>query len=110
MFAYFNTNYYSIVEIGNGVLLKVVGKGIMAMKTSSSSRYVLKVLLVPEISQNLLYVGQLVNDNYTLLFKNRSCTIYSPTGECLIIVAMKKKWFLIDSNNICLTAFEDSSC
>ncbi|EOY10183.1 Uncharacterized protein TCM_025551 [Theobroma cacao] len=61
--------------------------------------YVKIVLLVLEITQNLLNVGQMVDDGYELLFKDHSCKIYDPRDKYLMTVAMKRNCFPIDFND-----------
>ncbi|EOY21703.1 Uncharacterized protein TCM_013805 [Theobroma cacao] len=56
----------SKVKIGNGVYLDAVGRGTVGIYTSSGLRYVHDVLLIPGIVQNLLSVGQMLENNYEL--------------------------------------------
>ncbi|XP_062118483.1 uncharacterized protein LOC133832115 [Humulus lupulus] len=48
------------VKIGNGDFKEAVGKGSIAIDTKKGKRYINDVLLVPNIDQNLLSVGQMI--------------------------------------------------
>ncbi|EOY08837.1 Uncharacterized protein TCM_024078 [Theobroma cacao] len=90
LFSELDTDHCSSVKIGNGFILNAVGKGTVAIQTTSGTRYVLNVLLVPEITQNLLSVGQLVDEDYMLVFKNNACTVYDPSAVYMMSVPMHK--------------------
>lgn len=64
------------MKIGNGVHLKILDIGIVAIETPSSTKYLTNVYYVPEVNQNLLSVCQLVDNHYALLFKDKYCTIF----------------------------------
>ncbi|EOY17849.1 Copia-like retrotransposable element, putative [Theobroma cacao] len=88
LFSELDTDHCSSVKIGNGLILDAVGKGTVAIQTASGTRYVLNVLLVSEITHNLLSVGQLVDEDYMLVFKNNACTVYEPSGVYIMSVPM----------------------
>nr|GMC71630.1 Retrovirus-related Pol polyprotein from transposon RE1 [Ipomoea batatas] len=50
----------SKVKIGNGVFLPIKGKGTVAIQSLTGVKYISNVLYVPDIDQNLLSVGQLI--------------------------------------------------
>nr|GMD97910.1 Retrovirus-related Pol polyprotein from transposon TNT 1-94 [Ipomoea batatas] len=50
----------SKVKIGNGVFLPIKGKGTVAIQSLIGVKYISNVLYVPDIDQNLLNVGQLI--------------------------------------------------
>ncbi|XP_048139602.1 uncharacterized protein LOC125316165 [Rhodamnia argentea] len=52
------------VRIGNGEYLEVKGKGIVAIESCLGTKLVSDVMYVPEIDQNLLSVGQLVEKGF----------------------------------------------
>nr|GMD97106.1 Retrovirus-related Pol polyprotein from transposon RE1 [Ipomoea batatas] len=54
------------------------------------------VMLVPEISQNLLSVRQLLEKGYSVIFKNNMCFITDSCGAELFYVKMKYKSFCLD--------------
>ena len=73
-------SYKSKVKIGNGDLVDVKGKGVVAIETPIGIKYISNVQFVPEISQSLLSVGQMLEKNYSLHFQNTSCTVVDNVG------------------------------
>ena len=88
-------SYKSKVKIGNGDLVNVKGKGVVAVETPIGIKYISDVLFVPKISQSLLSVGQMLKKNYSLHFQNMSCTIVDSVGCKLMTVKMRDKSFPI---------------
>ncbi|KAJ8643914.1 hypothetical protein MRB53_005662 [Persea americana] len=58
----------SKVKIRNGASLAVKGKGIVAIEGHTGLKLISNVLYVPDINQNLLSVGQLLEKGYKVLF------------------------------------------
>lgn len=58
----------SKVRVGNGKYIAVKGKGTVAISTCSGTKFISDVLYVPEIDQNLLSVGQLIEKVYKVVF------------------------------------------
>jgi len=50
----------SKVKIGNGEFISIKGKGTIAIESCSSTKIIIDVLYVPDINQNMLSVGQLL--------------------------------------------------
>ena len=88
--------FYSKVRVGNGELVEVKGKGVIAIETPSSTKYISDVLFVPSISQNLLSVGQMLEKKYSLSFGNMKCTIFDPTRSEVMSITMKDKSFPVE--------------
>jgi predicted aspartyl protease len=61
----------SKVRIGNGAYLTVKGKRTVAIKDNTGLKLISDVLYVPEINQNLLSVGQLLEKGYKVLFEDK---------------------------------------
>ena len=57
------------------------GKGIISVKTKKGTKYVNDVLFVPKLNQNLLSVGQLVENGYRLHFEDGGCTIFDKINK-----------------------------
>ena len=88
------------------------GKGLAAIKTVSGTKLLKNVLYVPNIEQNLMSVGQLVGDGFSLLFKDSLCVIRDCKGVELVTVAMKNKSFplyLDESSHFAHISIEDQS-
>jgi hypothetical protein len=84
------------VRIGNGEHIPVKGKGTVAITSYSSTKNLTDVLYVPEINQNLLNVGQLLEKGFKVIFEDKNCIIKDPTGQEMFKVKMKSKSFSFD--------------
>ena len=70
-------------------LKKYTEKGVIVVETPSGTKFISNILFVPEISQNLLSVGQMLENHYALHFEDKSFIIYDPLGNELMTVKMK---------------------
>ncbi|KAK3037133.1 hypothetical protein RJ639_031020 [Escallonia herrerae] len=66
----------SHIIMGNGSIVKAKGKGTIAIQAKEATKYIRDVLLVPDLEQNLLSVGQLVEHGYMVHFEDNGCKIY----------------------------------
>jgi len=98
-------SFFSKVVIGNGQHVEVKDKGVVAVETLSGIKYISDVLFVPEINQSLLSVGQMMEKNYSLHFKDMKCTIFYPSGSKLMIVGMSGKSFPVEWKKTSLHVF-----
>lgn len=101
-------SYNSRVKIGSGEFLEVKGKGEISVETPAGTKLISEVLYVPDIDQNLLSVGQMLEKQYSLLFKNKTCTIMDPAGNELMQVKMKDRSFSLRWNKLNAHAFSSS--
>jgi hypothetical protein len=65
-------------------------KGITGLKLISN------VLYVPEINQNLLSIGQLLEKRYKVLFENNFCLITDAQNREVFKVQMESKSFALN--------------
>ncbi|XP_061352342.1 uncharacterized protein LOC133297245 [Gastrolobium bilobum] len=72
---------------------EIKGKGTVAITSCSGTKFIPDVLFVPEIQQNLLSVGQLIEKGFKVLFKNRVCLIHDENGKEIIKAKMRGKSF-----------------
>ena len=79
----------SQVKMGNGAVVQAKGKGTIAVETKKGTRYISDVLLVPDLEQNLLSVGQMIEHGYVVHFENDSCMIYEKGGSKQVIANIK---------------------
>ncbi|XP_016669911.2 uncharacterized protein [Gossypium hirsutum] len=86
----------SKVNIGNGEYLEVKGRGIVAIESYAGTKLISDVLFVPEIDQNLLSVGQLVEKRFKVMFEEGMCLILDSSGNELFMIKMKKKRFSLN--------------
>ncbi|KAK2978752.1 hypothetical protein RJ640_013027 [Escallonia rubra] len=64
------------IIMGNGSIVKEKCKGTVAIQAKEATTYIRDVLLVPDLEQNLLSVGQLVEHGYMVYFEDNGCKIY----------------------------------
>lgn len=91
------------VKLGDDREIKVEGKGVVALKTSSGHiKHIQEVQYVPHLAHNLLSVGQLLTSGHSIIFDNDMCVIKDKeTGLQLACVHMTlNKMFPLDVNNV----------
>ena len=93
IFKELDKGYASKVKVGNGQYVDIKGKGTVAVETQSGTKIIPEVLYVPDIDQNLISVGQLLEKDYILLFKNMACIIFYPNGDELMTMRMNQRTF-----------------
>ncbi|KAL4282230.1 hypothetical protein GQ457_03G037800 [Hibiscus cannabinus] len=98
------------VRIGNGDYISVKGSGTVAVTTSSGTKTISDVLYVPEIDQNLLSVGQLLEKGFKVTFEDFYCLIYDATGKETLRVKMRGKSFSYDPTEEEQIAFFNKAC
>ncbi|XP_047270532.1 uncharacterized protein LOC124899623 [Capsicum annuum] len=98
-------NYFFKVRVGNGRLLDAKGKGAVVVQILSGIKLIFDVLFVPEISQSFLSVGQLLENKYALLFKDKACEIMDPTGIKLLTVKMLNRSLPLDRKHTEIGAY-----
>lgn len=84
------------VRIGNGDYIAVKGKGDVIIDGPEGAKLISDVLYVPEIDQNLLSVGQLVEKGYKVMFEEGLCLIADSAGKETLKIQMKEKCFSFD--------------
>ena len=96
LFKELDTSIASKVKIGNGEYIAVKGKGTVAIESISGTKLIKDVLFVPNISQNLLSVGQLIQKGFKVIFETNQCLIKDAKGNNVFKVRMKGKSFPLD--------------
>ena len=85
IFVELNNNYSSQVKLGDGNLQCAQGKGVIAVQTQKGiKRYISDVLYVPNLTQNLLSVGQLLRKGYSVHFDNDKCEIVDKKNNIIV--------------------------
>jgi uncharacterized membrane protein YgcG len=78
------------VKLGDNKVIQVEGKGTILVSIYNGTRYISDVYYIPELSQNLLSVGQLVQHGYTVKFEKGVCQIVDgESNQVLVEVGMK---------------------
>ncbi|KAK3003186.1 hypothetical protein RJ639_018084 [Escallonia herrerae] len=75
--------------MGNGYLVNAKGKGTVAIQAKEATKYIRDVLLVPNLEENLLSVGQLVEHGYMVHFEDNGCKIYDKSDGKKVIANVK---------------------
>ena len=63
------------VRLGNGSVVESKGKGTVTVETDKGKRLIHVVLLVSNLKENLLSIGQMMEKGYTLHFEGSVCKI-----------------------------------
>ena len=71
-----DTAFTGKVKMGNGNIMKAVGKGTLIVETKRGRRRIKEVTLVPSLDENILSVGQMMEHDYLLLFGDTIVEIY----------------------------------
>lgn len=106
---FLDDTYKSKVKVGNSEAVEVKGRGTVSISTISGIKTISDVLYTPDMSQNLLSVGQMLENNYSLYFKNRECVVSDPSGVELFYVKMSNIMFSIDWEKITEQAYTITS-
>ncbi|RVX20723.1 Retrovirus-related Pol polyprotein from transposon RE1 [Vitis vinifera] len=96
LFRELDRTFISKVRIGNGEYIPVKGKGTVAIESQTGLKLIYDVLFVPDIDQNLLSVGQLVEKEFKVYFEDRNCIIKDAEGKEVFNIKMKGKSFALN--------------
>ncbi|XP_038885771.1 uncharacterized protein LOC120076063 [Benincasa hispida] len=96
LFKDLDKSFKSRVKIGNSEYLEVKGKDTVSIESCVETKLITEVLFVPEIDQNLLSVGQLVEKGFKVLFEKGKCLISDSNGNKLFKIKMQHTRFLLD--------------
>jgi len=84
------------VRIGHGGYIPAKGMGTITIETQSGTKAIFDVLYVPDLDQNLLSVGQLLEKGFKLYFEDKHCLIKEASGHDLFKVKMRGKSFSLN--------------
>ncbi|WRX21874.1 Reverse transcriptase [Theobroma cacao] len=90
VFVDLDKNHRSRVRIGNGGYLQAYGIGKVRIPSSTRHKYISDVLFIPSFAQNILSIGQLLENGYDLLFEDKACRIYNPSED--LVTAITRPW------------------
>ena len=86
----------SKVRIGNGEYISERSKGNVAIESLSCLKLIPDVLFVPNIDQNLLSIGQLLEKGFKVLFEDKFCMIKDANGKNVFKIKMRGKSFALN--------------
>lgn len=113
IFVQIDTTINPKVRMGNGTVAEAKGKGTVAINTKSGVKYIRDVLLVPDLKENLLSVGQLQEHGYCLVFEDNMCRIFEKKNKNQAIAEVKmernRNFPLIFNYNALKAEVEDQS-
>ena len=95
LFKNLDRSFVPKVKIGNGEFIEVQGKGDVAVETPIGTKLISYVLYVSEINQSLLSVEQMLENDYSLKFQDKSCIIYDQFRSKILTIAMRDKSFSV---------------
>ena len=88
MFTNLNETFQHSVKLGNNSRMQVVGKGNVKLVLNGVVHVLSEVYYVPELSNNLLSIGQFQDNGLAVLFKGGLCKIYHPQRGLIIETEM----------------------
>ncbi|PHU30452.1 Heat shock protein 82 [Capsicum chinense] len=98
------------IKLADKTTLEIVGKGTVAIEAPKGTKFIQDVLLVPDLDQNLLIVGQMLERDYMLLFKDKKCVVSESSGQEVITVEMIKRSFPLNWNSNSEQICRSSQC
>ena len=91
LFRELNKNTISKVRIVNGEYISIKGKWTVVIESLSNLKLIPNVLFVPDIDQNLLSVGQLLEKGFKVLFEDKFYMIKDANGKDVFKIKMRGK-------------------
>ena len=92
----FDKSQVSKIRIGNGDLITVEGKGVVAIESCACTKLIYDVLYVPKIHQNLLSTRQLIEKGFKVIFEDKHCLIKDVNDKEIFNIKMRGKSFSFD--------------
>ncbi|KAJ4764255.1 polyprotein [Rhynchospora pubera] len=93
IFCKLDTTATTQITMGNGAVVKSKGKGTIAVNSKKGRMLIHDVLLVPDLAQNLLSVGQLIEHGHAVHFEGETCKIFDKVEnkrELMAVVNMER--------------------
>ena len=84
-----NNSITTKVKMGNGALVDAKGKGTISINMKGCGKQIHDVIYVPDMEENLLSVGQLMESGYSLVFRDNYFQIYDKIEQNQVIVEVK---------------------
>ncbi|PHT33518.1 Heat shock protein 82 [Capsicum baccatum] len=91
-------------------MLDIVGKGTVAIEALKGTKFIQDVLLLPDLGQNLFSVGQVLEQDYMLLFKDKKYVVSKSRSQEAITVEMIKTSFPLNWNSNSEQVCRSSQC
>ena len=88
MFSDLNEDFRHSVKLGNNTRMNVMGKGNVKLLINGVNHVVAEVYYIPDLSSNLLSIGQLQEKGMSILIKRGECKIFHPKMDLIIQIKM----------------------
>jgi hypothetical protein len=75
LFEDLDESYKKAVKLGDDKEIRVKGKGRVVVQASHNTRVLHDVYYIPQLSQNLLSIGQMLESSCTIIFEGEICRI-----------------------------------
>jgi hypothetical protein len=86
LFTSINDNYSGKIIFGDERVYEVKGKETVAIPTLyGKNKFIDDTLLTPTLKKNLLFVGQMMEKNYMLVFDNKVCVIMDKLNQNAVV-------------------------
>nr|GEU36887.1 retrovirus-related Pol polyprotein from transposon TNT 1-94 [Tanacetum cinerariifolium] len=72
------------VKLGDGRYTRAKGRGTIAINAKKGTKYIFRVLYVPELDRSMLSVSQMINNSYGVNFKNDSRCVINDSRDVKI--------------------------
>ena len=86
----------SKIRFGNGDYIMVKGKETVAIESCTGTKLISDVMYVPDINQNLLSVGRLVEKSFSVIFKKKQCLIKDANNDEVFKIKMRNNSLSLD--------------
>lgn len=88
--------YKHTVKLGDNSKMLVVGRGNVKLETEGASHIITNVYYIPELKNNLISNGQLVERGMLVLIQREACKLYHPeSGLIMKSVMTSNRMFVI---------------
>lgn len=89
LFEELDESYKKPVRLGNDKEIQVEGIGKVAVQTANHTRFLHNVYYIPQLSQNLLSIGQMMDNGYVIKFEGNTCKIEESSTKREISIIRK---------------------
>ena len=96
LFKELDKSHVSKVRTGNGDFITLEGKEIVAIESCANTKLIYNILYVPEIHQNLISVGQLIEKGFKVIFENKHYLIKDVNNKKIFNIKIRGKSFSFD--------------
>ncbi|GJS67752.1 retrovirus-related pol polyprotein from transposon TNT 1-94 [Tanacetum coccineum] len=94
------------VKLGDGSYTRAKGRGTIAINTKKGTKYISRVLYVPELDQSMLSVPQMIKNGYRVNFKNESrCVITNSYDVKITTLDMENDSYYLKLDVVDASAF-----